>query len=312
MAHETTDSKEHLDPWFDDGNIVLIAGGKSFKVYRGTLSVHSPIFKDMFECPQPADQEETIEGCAVVRLQDSASDVRHVLRALFHGEYIASSQSMPMSVATALLRLGKKYEIKLLFDCVSSRVKECYPSELLPNSGPVRFEGTLITERDPLDFQLLNIIREVGLLTVLPMALYACAFSTEIEKLLDGYEWNGVHYSLSPVNQRACMIARDRRPELAKRVFTSSSHRIFPRSDDYCFLENTTCLLCRSRCSATSPSTDPLVAWDPDWNRRFCKACVEDLKLRYHRYRKDAFLYLPWMFDVGPNWDQVRKDEAGI
>lgn len=68
MAHEAADSKEHLEPWFDDGNIVLVAGGQCFKVYRGTLSVHSPIFKDMFSCPQPADQGEMIEGCAVVQL----------------------------------------------------------------------------------------------------------------------------------------------------------------------------------------------------------------------------------------------------
>ncbi|KAI6130622.1 hypothetical protein EDD17DRAFT_1508654 [Pisolithus thermaeus] len=185
MAHETDDSKEHLEPWFDDGNIVLVAGGQCFKVYRGTLSMHSPIFKDMFSCPQPAGQGEMIEGCAVVQLQDSASEVQHVLRALFYGEYIDSSRSIPMSVATALLRLGKKYEFKLLFECVSSRVKDCYPLELPANSGPERVEGTL-TGHDPLDFQLLNIIREVGLPVVLPIALYACAFSTEIEKLLDG------------------------------------------------------------------------------------------------------------------------------
>lgn len=307
MAHESADSKEHLEPWFDDGNIVLVAGGQCFKVYRGTLSVHSPIFKDMFSCPQPADQGEVIDGCAVVHLQDSASEVQHVLKALFHGQYISSSQSMPVSVATALLRLGKKYEFKLLFDCVSSRVKGCYPRELPSNSGPARVEGTL-TGRDPLDFQLLNIIREVGLLTVLPIALHACAFSADIEKLLDGYDWNGVRYSLSPINQRACIIARDRRSELGKRVFTN----IFLRPEDRYFLESTTCLLCRSRCCATSLSADPFAVWDPDWNSRFCKNCVADLKLRYHRYRKDAFIYLPWMFDVGSSWDQVQKDETNF
>ncbi|KAI6039139.1 hypothetical protein EDC04DRAFT_2895549 [Pisolithus marmoratus] len=212
-----------------------------------------------------------------------------------------------MSVAIALLRLGKKYEIKLLFDSVSTRVKECYPRELLSSSGPARFEGTL-TGRDPLDFQLINIIREVGLLTVLPIALYACAFSTEIEKLLDGYEWNGVRYSLSPVNQRACIIARDKRSELTRRIFT----KFFPRPEERHFLESTTCLLCRSRCCSTSLSTDPFAVWDPDWNSRFCKACVADFKARYNRYRKDAFLFLPWMFDVGSNWDQVQKDETSL
>lgn len=187
------------------------------------------------------------------------------------------------------------------------RVRVQQSEGLLSSGTAARVEGTL-TGRDPLDFQLLNIIREVGLLTVLPIALYACAFSTEIEKLLDGYDWNGVRYSLSPINQRACIIARDKRSELSKRMFT----KFFSTPEDRYFLESTTCLLCRSPCCATSLSADPFAAWDPDWNSRFCKSCIGDFKSRYNRYRKDAFLYLPRMFDVGSNWDQVRKDETSF
>ncbi|KAI6039142.1 hypothetical protein EDC04DRAFT_2603393 [Pisolithus marmoratus] len=280
MAHETAHSKEHLQPWFDDGNIVLVAEGKCFRVYRGMLSVHSPIFKDMFSCPQPADQEETIEGCAVVHLQDSASELQHVLRALFYGEYItSSSQPMPMSVATALLRLGKKYEIKLLFDHMTRR-----------------------------DFQLLNVVREVGLLTVLPIALYVCACSTKVKKLLDGYEWEGVHYSLSPLNQRACIIGRDQRSELAKRVFAN----IFSKQGNRYFIGDKTCAQCPARCCATSLPTDPFSIWDPDWDRRFCTRCVAPFKARCNKCRDNAFLLLPSMFDVGSNWEQICKDETSF
>lgn len=48
------------DPWFQDGNIVLMpeSGSKSesqvaFKVHRGVLSRHSEVFQTMFEVPQP-------------------------------------------------------------------------------------------------------------------------------------------------------------------------------------------------------------------------------------------------------------------
>lgn len=313
MVHETADSKEHLDPWFDDGNIILVAEGKCFKVYRGMLSLHSPIFKDMFSCPQPVDQEEMDgEGCPVIHLQhDSASEVQHVLRALFYGEYITFfPQLMPMSVATALLRLGKKYEIKLLFNHVSTRVKACYPSELPLTSGPFRFEGT-ISKRDPHDFQLLNIAREVGLLSVLPVALYVCASSTEIKKLLDGYEWEGVHCSLSPINQRACIIGRDHRSELAKRAFT----QICGTQGDRYFVGNTACgnyKRCPARCCPASLPTDPFALWDPHWDNRFCGICAVTFKSRYDKGRKDAFLSLPSMFNLGSNWDEVRKDETSF
>ncbi|KAI6120167.1 hypothetical protein EDD16DRAFT_903628 [Pisolithus croceorrhizus] len=175
MAHETDDSKEHLEPWFDDGNIVLVAGGQCFKVYRGTLSMHSPIFKDMFSCPNPPDQGEMIEGCAVVQLQDSASEgsTRPQSTILW---YIDSSRSIPMSVATALLRLGKKYEFKLLFECVSSRVKDCYPLELPANSGPGTRRRNPHWAVTPWISSCLILFAKLGCSLVLPIALYACCF----------------------------------------------------------------------------------------------------------------------------------------
>lgn len=72
------------DVWFEDGNIVIQAERTQFKVYRGTLAVHSPIFKDMFAIPQPPiEGEGTVEGCPVVHLSDTAADVTIVLKAIF-------------------------------------------------------------------------------------------------------------------------------------------------------------------------------------------------------------------------------------
>lgn len=67
--------------WFDDGNIVLIAGNLSFKVYRGLLASQSPVFADMFSTGDPhADSQ--IDGCPIVHLQDTPQALRHLLRAL--------------------------------------------------------------------------------------------------------------------------------------------------------------------------------------------------------------------------------------
>lgn len=77
---------KHSEFWFEDGNIVLVAEGAGFCVHRGVLSRHSEVFRDMFLVPQPAEGEETIEGCPVVRLtEDGAEEVALVLEILYDG-----------------------------------------------------------------------------------------------------------------------------------------------------------------------------------------------------------------------------------
>jgi hypothetical protein len=71
---------KRLTPWFDDGNIVLKVELSQFRVYRGFLSSHSVIFKDMFALARPCGEED-VEGCPVVLL-DSAQDVRIILEVL--------------------------------------------------------------------------------------------------------------------------------------------------------------------------------------------------------------------------------------
>lgn len=70
--------------WYSDGNIVLIAGSVEFRVYKGVLASHSPVFKDVFSLPQPQaalpSTPPSDEPCPVVHLPDSPGDLRHVLR----------------------------------------------------------------------------------------------------------------------------------------------------------------------------------------------------------------------------------------
>lgn len=70
--------------WFEDGNIVLRAGNALYRVYRGTLATHSPVFKDILSFPQPPDSKpEVIDGCPVTNLPDPEVEVTPFLKALF-------------------------------------------------------------------------------------------------------------------------------------------------------------------------------------------------------------------------------------
>ena len=71
--------------WFEDGNIILVAAGSAaFKVHRGQLERHSEVFQDLFSIPQPRDQL-LLDGCFIVDLHDSPSDVFYLLTALYDG-----------------------------------------------------------------------------------------------------------------------------------------------------------------------------------------------------------------------------------
>ena len=69
--------------WFADGNVILEAEERQFRVHRGILAMHSTVFKDMFEMPQPSE-EPTVEGCPVVKLSDTAADVEHLLSVVYN------------------------------------------------------------------------------------------------------------------------------------------------------------------------------------------------------------------------------------
>jgi hypothetical protein len=79
-----SDAVVQSDLWFEDGNVILVAGDVAFKVHKGQLERHSEIFRDLFSLPQPVDQP-TFQGCPIVQLYDSPSDITFLLRALYDG-----------------------------------------------------------------------------------------------------------------------------------------------------------------------------------------------------------------------------------
>lgn len=86
-------------PWFDDGSVVLQAELKQFRVHRSILSMNSVIFKDMFSLAQPSVEGEMVDGCPVIHLSDSATDLRYVLEAFYNGRYVKFNLDTPICVS---------------------------------------------------------------------------------------------------------------------------------------------------------------------------------------------------------------------
>lgn len=91
--------KPHGFLWFLDGNVVLATDTYFFKVHKSLLSLHSSVFKDMFDLPNiggllagqggAGNPQEMYEGLPLVTLvDDKGEDVVHLLRAVFEREYV--------------------------------------------------------------------------------------------------------------------------------------------------------------------------------------------------------------------------------
>lgn len=70
----TTTTLTRSDIWFNDGNIVLVAGSFAFKIHRGQLQRHSEVFDGMFRIPQPSEQD-AVDGCPLVDMFDNPDDL---------------------------------------------------------------------------------------------------------------------------------------------------------------------------------------------------------------------------------------------
>lgn len=69
--------------WFEDGNVVIMAGYSLFRVFRGLLASRSSVFKEIFSTPRPPTPDDMYDGCLLVRLPDEAAEVHHFLMAIF-------------------------------------------------------------------------------------------------------------------------------------------------------------------------------------------------------------------------------------
>ncbi|KAJ3715497.1 hypothetical protein FB446DRAFT_762104 [Lentinula raphanica] len=95
----------HGDPWFEDGNIILVPREETtssepsksekppigFRVHKGVLSRHSEVLRDMFELLQPDamydndDEATRYEGCQVVTMYDIPIELSNLVKALYDG-----------------------------------------------------------------------------------------------------------------------------------------------------------------------------------------------------------------------------------
>ncbi|RPD72815.1 hypothetical protein L226DRAFT_546843 [Lentinus tigrinus ALCF2SS1-7] len=168
--------------WYEDGNIILVARDFEFRVFKGILADHSPVFKDMFSLPQPS--ESATAPCPVVDVTDTPEDLRHLLRV-----YMLKSGSSPFvpedpsfDMISATIRLGYKYQVSNLVQHSVNYLKMYYTrdfqvfSKRRPSYWPPSFRAEHA-------IGVVNLARLIGEHTLLPVAfLICCTLGKDIVK----------------------------------------------------------------------------------------------------------------------------------
>ncbi|TRM55384.1 hypothetical protein BD626DRAFT_527591 [Schizophyllum amplum] len=103
------------DLWFDDGNIVIVAGSWSFRLRRGILAFQSSVFRDMFSLP-PSGSQDVYDGCPLINVSDDPNDMEHFLKAVYFPQYFPPgiSQEVEFGVLRAVLGLAQKFDVPFL------------------------------------------------------------------------------------------------------------------------------------------------------------------------------------------------------
>ncbi|KAJ7018912.1 hypothetical protein C8F04DRAFT_357957 [Mycena alexandri] len=160
--------------WFLDATLVLQAENRLFRVFPGILGAKSPVFQDMLAFPQP-ENSETLDGCSLVRLTDSAVDMTFFLKAIFHYDFFeAWPTRAEFPVVAGILRLSQKYQVDPLRKRALVHLSERCPTSLQ------KWE-----EYDEWESEVSNLAREVSADWILPAVLAACCW-LELHDLVYG------------------------------------------------------------------------------------------------------------------------------
>jgi len=174
--------------WFEDGSVVLQAEKTHFRVHKTLLSLHSTVFRDTFQMPQPVEAGPTIEGCPIVHVSDFAEDVEFMLESLYKLDTLLNlwivteyqwiyrrtrlEKSSSFSFVSALLRLGKKYDIKYQYEEALGYLQTKFPSDL-DKFLELKEESSVIGKPGLL-YDYINLALETDTPSILPTAFLLC------------------------------------------------------------------------------------------------------------------------------------------
>ncbi|KAK7062374.1 BTB domain-containing protein [Favolaschia claudopus] len=292
------------DLWFPDANLVLRAENSMFRVSSGILAARSSVFRDMTTFPQPTPlEDETVEGCIVVRLHDSAAEAKCFLRAVFDSSFFMPPPS-PVLLTTVIgvMRLAHKYHIPYLFRRALSHLDGFCAITLSELQGSIRKDYHIIPDAEPVS--LVRAVSEVGALWLLPASYYSLIINLP--------PTSAAFNNLQPDELRLCWAAQ---LQCIRAVgITYRFLRNLPTAscssteciDVICHAQNSVDRWSELQNGNSALDLDPLGPWVFNYinNQQLCPQCETVGRRLFSEAQKQVWEHLPGMFAL-PTWKQL-------
>ncbi|KAJ6630389.1 hypothetical protein B0H10DRAFT_2208051 [Mycena sp. CBHHK59/15] len=320
--------------WFPDGNLIVQAGNKLHRVYRGVLAARSPVFHDMLSFPQPPDSE-LVEGCPLVLLHDYPSEVTVFLKAIFDSDFFMPYPTKTDFLTMAgVLRLSHKYGVDYLRRRALVHLSSFYHTRL--SDRDAYFDEYDENENDSLSLKapswtwpeppalsflfLIQLAREVDAPWILPYTFYlvAASFHALGVSVFHGTLYNGMPTKLTEEDQlrflRGYHIQKNAALADILRFLYFPLHTLH---NDGCTTE-AQCIALRLgvfepfRATYNANPCVPLDIWEvSDWDRLadICSVCLASLEQTHKEARQKFWDNLPKMYDF-PGWAELETLRA--
>ncbi|KAJ3985974.1 hypothetical protein F5890DRAFT_1408273 [Lentinula detonsa] len=180
----------HPDLWFDDGSVICRAEFILFRIHISQLCRHSSFFRDMFSIGDHSHSvlgssihskggPNDFENCPLIELHDKAEDVGNLFAALYDGPHFGNNDQDDFRVVSGVLRLATKYLVDHLREKAIAHLNIAWPSTLkgwdaredLARAYEIE-TGTSGARLYPSPLAVINLAREVDVLTLLPSAFF--------------------------------------------------------------------------------------------------------------------------------------------
>ncbi|KAI0710355.1 hypothetical protein C8T65DRAFT_695630 [Cerioporus squamosus] len=303
--------------WFFDGNIVVIAQGNvAFRVHQGVLALRAEFFAGMFQhsllVPHGPSDEETIDGCPIIPLDDTTYDIRQLLLVMYGQNRLKTPEETTFPVIAALIRVGDKYGVHDLVDECMSYFRQMRPISLRSYKS-AREHRSAIKFAPHHAVEALHICRIVDPLAddepdILIWMLFLCAQLDELQLRNGTAREDGTLEKLSDADiEQILMLKRELQRRGARALEAACDFGLRPAVDDLQCNEQYHKFVVShipEQAKEAFPRGDPFESWimdkmfeaaRSDW---MCSGCFEVVLQTQLWMRKDCWDELPTLAGV--------------